>query len=85
MRLCTINKWLRRVGLVLVFAEDLYGDEHEIFVERAKTYDARWAMPAPTRAATVWLDKIPKMREWLGERAVEDLTAAGILKPKDPP
>lgn len=70
MKLWTLNKWLRRVGLVLVIQVD-EDEGSELRLERAKTYDARVNPPTSTKPFTPWIDKLPNIREWLGQRAVQ--------------
>lgn len=71
MRLWTLNKWLRRVGLVLVVHVD-EDEGSELWLERAKTYDARVNPPASTEPFTSWIDRVPNIRKWMGERAVQE-------------
>lgn len=63
MKLWTLNKWLRRFGLVLVFSEDLETGEHEFSLERLKKYQTR---PAEFEPVIPWLVRLPNIRAYMG-------------------
>lgn len=50
MKLGTINRWLRRIGLVLVVEHPMTDKDREpikLWIERARTYDRRPRTPIP--------------------------------------
>lgn len=61
MQLGTLNRWLRRVGLVVVLTEDFDG-EHGLELQRAKTYDRAVATKTP-QTFDPWIDRLPTLLE----------------------
>lgn len=62
MKLWTINRVLRRIGLVLVVSTDLDGvEDTEFWIERASTYDKRTSVLSGGKPPVYepWIDKLP--------------------------
>lgn len=74
MKLWTLNKWLRRAGLVLVLSEDLYTGEQDLSLRRKKTYDRATQTKTPLPPFKPWINRLPNFREWMGEPIVLSAT-----------
>jgi hypothetical protein len=70
VKLWTINRVLRKLGFVLVVATDDDGvEDTELYLQRRSTYD-RAAETRVPQEFKPWIDHLPDMKKWLGERQI---------------